>query len=287
MKLIKYPAILAVLLLALAAGAQTKQSQPQVPPEVLDRIAQEDWFTADLKLDNQPYATIRAALDKRIAKGESPAFLEREFRLQGQDIYDSQKIFRWAYAAYRKQKLAPNQTLYSEINAAMDRNGKPGAYDWVRLRFLVSSSQGFLRPTAELIQVGRRLFEVRDDDEEVLFQWIHNLQNSESLDERKLSLEFAREEVRKRPKDGYWQLLLANSVRSIVGYATPIPPYKDMQWQIFEYTKALKLLPANYPGRSGIIKSIVLKRLFYDKNKKLYIPTQKEIDEAVKNTTLR
>lgn len=290
MKTINHLKTLAVfLLITFNTGAHTAWSQSAMPPEIQDRLDQENWLTADLKLDNRLYAATRAAVDKRIRQGEKPANLQRLFQLQGKEIYDPQKIFRWSYAAYRAQKIETDQNFLLGIRDAMDRNRKPGAYDWVRLRFLVASLQGFLRPTPQLILVGRRLLKVRYDDQEVMYQWIHNLSLSQSLDERKLGLALARDEAQKHPRDGRWQLLVARAVSLVLEHSVPSIDlsYKNIQWEIAEYKKALALLPANHPARKGIIKQIVLRQLLYNSKGEKQLPSQATIDNAIKNTNLR
>ena len=281
--------LVVVLLATLSLGAHTARCQSSMPPEIQDRLDQQNWMTADLNLDNRQYAATRAAIDKRILQGEKPANLERLFHLQGKENYDPQKIFRWSYAAYRAQKLQTNQNFLIGVRDVMDRNLKPGAYDWVRLRFLVASLQGFLRPTPELIIVGRRLLKVRYEDQEVMYQWINNLRNSQSLDERKLGLALSRDEAQRRPRDGRWQLLVANATESVLEHSVPFIDlsYKDLQWEIAEYKKALALLPSNYVSRESIINSIVLRQLMYNSRGEKQIPSQATIDDALKNTTLR
>lgn len=281
--------VIVFLLIAFNSGTHTAFCQSAMPPEIQDRLDQQDWLTADLQLDNRPYAATRAAIDKRIRQGEKPANLERLFRLQGKEAYDPQKIFRWSYAAYRAQKLETDQNFLLGIRDAMNRNLKPGAYDWVRLRFLAASLQGFLRPTPQLILVGRRLLKVRYDDEEVMYQWIHNLSLSQSIDERKLGLALARDEAQKHPRDGRWQLLVARAVSLVLEHSVPSIDlsYKDIQWEIAEYKKALALLPANHSARKGIIRTIVLRQLLYNSNGEKQVPSQAMIDNATRNTTLR
>ncbi len=277
------------LLITFNTGARTAWCQSAMPPEIQDRLDQENWLTADLKLDNRLYAATRAAIDKRIRQGEKPANLERLFQMQGKEIYDPQKIFRWSYAAYRAQKIETDQNFLLGIRDAMDRNLKPGAYDWVRLRFLVASLQSFLRPTPQLIVVGRRLLKVRYDDPEVMYQWISNLSFSQSLDERKLGLALARDEVQKHPRDGRWQLLAADAVDLVLEHSVGITDlsYKDIQWEIAEYKKALALLPVNHTARKGIIRRIVSRQLLYNSKGEKQLPSQATIDNAIKNTNLR
>ena len=290
MKIINYLKMLTIfLLIAFALGAHSAFCQSAMPPEIQERLNQQDWLNADLKLDNRPYAATRAAIDKRIKQGEKPANLERLFRLKGKEAYDPQKIFRWSYAAYRQQKIQTDQNSLIGIRDAMNRNLKPGAYDWVRLRFLVASLQGFLRPTPQLINVGRRLLRVRYDDQEVMYQWINNLSLSQSIDERKLGLALARDEAQKRPRDGRWQLLVANCVSLVLEHSVGITDlsYKDTQWEIAEYKKALSLLPKNHAARKETIKTIVLMQSLYNSKREKQVPSQKMIDDAVKNTKLR
>ncbi len=277
-----------VIFLVMGMATQSVLSQSQIPAGVIESQAQRNWLTADIKLDNRPYAATRAAIDKRIQQGERPANLERSFRLKGKEVYDPQKIFRWAYAAYRQQKIEPQENFLSNVEAAMDRNLKPGAYDWVRLRFLVSSLRFFAaRPTAELIKVGRRLLKVRYNDEEVMFHFVRDLQGSPVLRDRKLSLSLARDEIQRRPKDAYWQWLVADGVRLITEYRTGFASPKDNQWQIAEYKKALALLPARDPNRKTLINAIVHMQLLYNGNGKMQLITPEKVAEALKNTNLR
>ena len=282
--------IVRVIITLLMLGVLTRPvlSQSQIPAGVLKRQAQQDWLTADLTLDNRSYAATRAAIDERIRQGEKPANLERQFRLQGKEIYDAQKIFRWAYAAYRLQKIDPQDNFLSRVESAMDRNLQPGVYDWVRLRFLISSLRFFAaRPTAELIKVGRRLLKVKYNDEEVMFHFVRNLQGSTLLKDRKLSLALARDETQRRPKDAYWQWLVADGVRLITEYRTGFASPKDNQWQIAEYKKVLALLPATDPNRKDLIDAIVRMQLLYDAEGKMQLITQEKVDNAMRNTNLR
>ena len=287
MKLVQIIRAFALLLL-LVIATHSALSQSQIPPEIQERLEQQDWLTADIKLDNRPYAATRAAIDKRIRQGEKPAILERLFRLKGKDAYDPQKIFRWAYAAYRLQKTNPQDNLLSTVESAMNSNPKPGAYDWVRLRFLISSQRFFAaRPTEELIVVGRRLLKVRYEDEEVMYYFVKDLQGSGSLQNRKLSLALARDEAQKRPKDGYWQWLVADAVRLVTQRRGPFASPKDTQWQIAEYRKALSLLPTNDSNRKILMEAIARMQLLYDDNGKMQLVTQEKVDEAVRNMKSR
>ena len=287
MKLVQIFRSIALLLL-LGLATQPALSQPQIPADVAERMTQQDWLTADIKLDNRPYAATRTAIDKRIRQGEKPANLERLFRLKGKEIYDAQKIFRWAYAAYRLQKTDPQDNLLSTVESAMNRNSQPGAYDWLRLRFLISSQRFFAaRPTDELIKLGRRLLKVRYEDEEVMYYFVRDLQGSRKLPDHKLSLALARDEAQKRPKDAYWQWLVANAVTSVVGYKTGFASPKDNQWQIAEYEKALLLMPRSDPNRKRLLDSIIRMQMLYDANGKMQLITEEKVDEAMKNSPLR
>ena len=276
------------LLIILSLTAQTAFGQIRVPAEVQERLRQQDWLTADIKLDNRPYAKIRASLDERVARGEKPINLERRYRLQGQDAYNPQKIFRWAYSAYLLQQAKPEQNFLSGVEAALNRNLKPGAYDWIRLRFLVSSERFFAsRPTAELIKVGRRLLQIRYDDDDVMFDFVRMLQESQSMDERKLSLALARDGAQKNPRDAYWQWAVANSLDSVVHYATVIPSYRDAQQEIAEYKKTLQLMPTNDPNRRGVVETIVHLQLLYDSKGNRLPYGDNTLADALKKTTLR
>lgn len=284
-QIVKTSAIL--LLIMLGITAQKALCQPQIPIEVQQRLAQQNWMTADFKLDNRPYAKIRSALDTRIARGEAPINLEQRYRLKGTDIYDSQKIFRWAYSAYRLQEVKSDQNFLSDVEAAMDYNLKPGAYDWIRLRFLIASDRFFAsRPTAELIKVGRCLLQTRYNDDDVMFGFVRMLQESQSLKERKLSLSLAHDAAQQKPRDAYWQWAVANSVSSVVEYATATPPYEANQWEIAEFKKTLQLLPAKDSNRKELIRTIVHLQLLYDSNGKRLPYGDHTLEEALKNTTL-
>lgn len=245
-----------------------------------------DWLTADWTEDNSKYAATRVQIDKLISQGQKPAILATRYRLRGNDRYDSQKIYRWSYASYRKQKLAPEQNALIGVNEAMNLNLRPGAYDWVRLRFLVTSMQLFMRPTSESIALGRRLLRAKKNDEDVAFCLERNLQYSQSLEDRKEAVVMSRANARKHPRDVYWQWMVADSVRFVNDF-TGKPTYKGNQETMTEYKKTLQMLPLDHPYRKRIIRELVYLDLNFDSEGKPVKWTSKMYREALKNTTLR
>ena len=274
-----------VLMLAmLAVKPQSALSQPV--DTLAAREARRDWMQVELTLDNSAYAATRAQIDKLIRQGEKPSTLKARYKLKGREQYDSQKIFRWAYSAYRQQKLNPQINGLIGIEEAMDRNLRPGAYDWVRLRFLVGSLQGFLKPTMELIEVGRRLLKVRYDDEEVMFHFIRNLKGSQSLADRKQAVSLARANASKYPRDVYWQWTLANTLTGVNSF-TAYPTYAGNQAEIREYRKTLQMLPSVHPNRQRIIDTLVHLDMEFDAKGNRQRPTYEDYKEALRNTTLK
>jgi len=276
----------AAMLLAML-GAQLRPALAQQEPDTLAaREAKQDWTRAELTLDNSGYAATRAQIDRLVRQGQKPDTLVFYSRLRGKDIYDPQKIFRWAYASYKKQKVNPNQNVLSGVEEVMNHNLRPGAYDWVRLRFLIASLQMFQRPTMQLIGVGRRLLNEKRNDEEVTYHFIRNLKDSESLTDTREAVSLARANSRRHPRDVYWQWLVADTVSAVNDYAG-IPTYKGSQDTIAEYKKTLRLLPPGHPYRQRLIDGIVRLQILYDANGKKKVWTMEAYKAALRTTNLR
>lgn len=277
--------LFSTMLFVLSAQPQLARSQ-QAPDTLGAREAKRDWMQAELTLDNSGYAATRAQVDRLIRQGQKPATLEFYSRLQGRDIYDAQKIFRWAYSSYRVQKLNPTQNVLSGVEEAMNRNLRPGAYDWVRLRFLIASLQMFLRPKMQLIDVGRRLLQEKHNDEEVTFHLVRNLNDSELLSDRKEAVVLARAGAYKHPQDLYWQWQLADALRAVDDFSWK-PSYQGSQAAVAQYKKILRVLPTEHPARLSIIKYIVQREMMFDANGNPQTFSYKAYQKALKNTNMR
>ena len=268
-----------LLTFSLCFFSQYTLAQPQEAWE--KRQAAMDWTTVELTLDNADYAATRLAIDKAIRSGASPTSLAARYRLQGKEKYDTQKIFRWAYASYRKYKLKPNANSLLGVGEAMNYNLKPGAYDWVRLRFLVTSLS-FMPNADTLVVVGRRLLKIQPKDEEVVFHLVRNLQNSKSLSNRKEAVVLARQWAKKYPRDVYWQWSVASAIGA-VDMHDGLPTYAYNEESLAEFREVLRMLPAKHPHRPRVIGNIVRLSLKFDGQGR---PAWKKWDRQVYKATL-
>ncbi len=265
-------------------GSYPSLAQPSPRDSVAVREARMDWLQADMSLDNSAYATTRAAIDKQIKAGTQPSALVQAYRLEGTDVGDTRKIFRWAYAVYLQQRQKPNTNALIEAHSIMNRNLRPGAYDWIRLRFLVASL-GSLEQPDQLIPVGRRLLRRVYDDSEVMLRLLRLLSRSQNKEDRRLALALAREQLRNDPKDAYKQWLVSDATMFYLTYAGHT--FEGNKQIIAEMLKTLRMLPANDPNRRGLVEAIVIYQLHYDANGKPRHLSIEEINRAIANTDLK
>ena len=277
--------VMGALFLLCALGNHSLLSQPLPGDSLAVREARRDWLQADLTLDNSAYANTRKAIDKQVRSGVKPTTLVQQYRLKEKDAYDPSKIFRWAYAVYRQQKAQPNRNVLLGVSTVMDRNLRPGAYDWVRLRFLIASLVRIERGDA-LAPVGRRLLQQKYDDEEVMFHYVRALTLSEDKEDRRVALALAREQSRKFPKDVYWQWMVADATNLYLRYGGVIT-YEENNQILTEMNKTLRLLPADDPQRKRLIEAIVIYQMHYDANGEKQHHTADEINQAIADTKLR
>ena len=266
-------------------GGHAVLSQTSPSDSLAVREARRNWLQADLTLDNAAYAATRSAIDKQVRSGVRPDTLVQRYRLQDKDSSDNRKIFRWAYAVYRQQKAKPNRNILLDVNSVMERNLKPGAYDWIRLRFLIAGLAGLERGDA-LVPVGRRLLTRKYDDEEVMFHYVRALTTSGAKEGRRVALALAREQANEHPKDVYWQWMVADATDSYFDYGGTLT-YQENQQVVAELMKTLRMLPAKHPERKRLIEAIVIWQTGFDANGKRQDLSAAEINSAIANTTLR
>ena len=261
-------------------------SQPAPSDSLAVRQARSDWMQADFSLNNSAYATTRKAIDTQIKAGTKPLTLVQAYRLQGADVGDTRKIFRWAYAVYQQQRrINPvNTNDLIEVNSMMKRNGRPGAYDWIRLRFLIAS-MGRLEQPDLLIPVGRRLLQRVYDDPEVMFRWVRLLSLSQDKENRRLGLALAREQLRNDPTDAYKQWAVSDATSLYLSYAGTT--FEENNQMLVEMKKTLTMLPAKDPNRKRLIEAIVIWQLHFDATGEPAHHSIDEINRAIANTTLR
>ena len=278
--------VCASLLLMGLLGSHPLLSQSSPGDSLAVRQARQDWMQADFSLDNSAYAATRKAIDKQIKEGAKPSTLVQTYRLQGKDVGDTRKIFRWAYAVYREQKTKGTVDTNALIGSSsmMNRNLRPSAYDWIRLRFLIAS-MGELEQPDSLIPVGRRLLLRVYNDPEVMFRSARLLSLSQDKENRRLGLALARDQLQKDPTNAYKQWEVSDATRLYLGYAGTT--FEDNNQMLGEMKKTLRMLPSKDPNRKRLIEAIVVWQLHYDAQGNRRHPTLKEINQAIANTTLR
>lgn len=259
-------------------------SQPTPRESVAAREARMDWLQAEMSLDNSAYATTRKAIDTQIKAGTKPSTLVQAYQLQGKDIGDTRKLFRWAYVVYLQQRQNPNTNALIEAHSMMNRNLRPGAYDWIRLRFLVASL-GNLEQPDQLIPVGRRLLHRVYNDSEVTLRLLRLLSRSQDKENRRLALSLAREQLRNDPTDAYKQWAVSDATMFYLRYSGLT--FEENKQIIAEMTKTLRMLPAKDPNRKGLVEALVIYQLHFDANGKPAHHSVDEINRAIANTTLK
>ncbi len=261
------------------------QTSPRL--SLAERQARQDWLQADLSLDNSAYAATRSAINKQIKSGIKPTTLVQKYELKGKDVGDSQKIFRWAYAIFREQRSisAPDINALIRASSMLDRNLRPGAYDWIRLRYIIAS-MGQLEQPDSLIPVGRRLLKQKYDDPEVMLRLVRQLSGSQDKENRRLALALAKQQLQQDPTDPYKQWAVSDATNSYLSFGGPIT-FKANKQIVAEKEKTLRLLPANSEHRKRLIAAIVVYRLHFDANGKKLHHTLAEINQAIANTDLK
>jgi len=259
-------------------------SQPASRDSLAVRQARQDWLQADFSVDNSTYAVTRAAINKQLSAGVKPSTLVQRYELNGKDVGDPRKIFRWAYAIYLQQKTEPDTNDLIKASSMLDRNLHPGAYDWIRLRFLVASMGGLERPDA-LTPIGRRLLKRKYDDPQVMFYFVRQMMRSQNREDRRVALALARQQLQQNPTDPYRQWAVSDATMFYLRYAGLT--FEENKQILAEMEKTLRMLPASDKERKRLIEAIVVYRLHYDSNGKKLHHTLAEINQAIANTNLK
>jgi tetratricopeptide (TPR) repeat protein len=200
------------------------------------------------KGDNQDFAEARKLIDQETTGGQAPEALVTRYKtVIKDDPMNPLVLFRWAYAL-RKAALASNPFSTKkalEALEAMNRNGKPHPYDYVRLQFLLASD---LWPSVALKPLGRRLLQYNPDDQVVLFQLVVDLKNSMLPGDINEALALAKKMVQQDPKSARNHALLAGAYDSVANY-TKQQSFANKA--VAEYQLYLKLAPPNANFRAG------------------------------------
>ena len=218
-----------------------------------DKYRQNIFFPSTLtsavwKGDNQGYAQARQVIDQETSGGQGAAALVNRYQAQAnQSPTNPLAVFRWAYAS-RKAALTSNPfsiTIADQALDALNRDGKPHPYDYVRLQFLLASD---VWPVSSLEPLGKRLLQYKADDQPVQFQLVVDMGSSTALGDRKEALAIALDLVRRDPKNPRDHALLAGAYSS-QWMLTKERSVADRA--IAEYQLYLKLAPANGNFRRG------------------------------------
>ena len=146
------------------------------------------WMKEAWNGNNAPYMKARKELDPiRNANKNRPVLLQKVRDQYNHNPKDSLALFRWAYVAYWSPSTLKESERY-DILRAFDRAPSPHVYEYTRSRFLFQSKAS-LDP--KLKEAGARLIEHDPTDRVNFLCQAIVLSCSDSLDDRKMAVEYA------------------------------------------------------------------------------------------------
>ena len=281
----KTSTLMMALLVAVTACNGNSQEISQAERANLDSLRHqtldEDWYyqgwtSEQFTGNNKPFHEIRMGLRRLIKRNalrvKLPLF-EKEARA---DPYNSKLQFRWVMTAlelYDRKKSnpigQPSDGSLSKWRDALSFASQPKAYDYTRLRFLITTenamTMGKYASDERLKNVGKRLLKIQPKDKFVSY-WVRQLMSySSSLEDKYENLRYARQLVKAKPKDSNAQSELAGSYLDL-WMVTKRRSHANTA--IAQYKKWLQMAPKNDPFRPNAehwIKAIPKGQAFWEK----------------------
>lgn len=206
------------------------------------------------------YRHIRLSTDQAFRKKLSRARLQQYARYERQaqgKPSDAQAQFRWAYAAFNAALRMPSgsreqQMTFGLVSNALARPKSPRAYEYARLRFLVTAA---ISPDTRLKTVGRRLVSRNPKDYDVKYLLTDILDPGSNPAEKREALSYAQD------------LFHLDARRSTPGVHAVIGSIYWRSWRrtktqedadnaIAAYQRFLQLAPSNHYYRKGAERMI-------------------------------
>ena len=245
-----------------------------------NQMIDEDWFyqgwtTEPLNGDNKPFHDIRMGL-RQLGKRNSLKAKLTQFSREAQANPSDPKLqYRWVMCAYmlydRNAENQPGKRVESSLwkwRNALSFAVQPKAYDYTRLRFLITTenamTMGKYGSDERLKSLGKRLLKIQSKDEFV-FYWQRQLLSRSSSSQDKLdNLHYAQMSVKSKPKDANAQGELAGSYRDL-WMVTKRRSHANTA--VAQYQKWLQMASKNDPFRSNAthwVKSIPKTQLLWE-----------------------
>ena len=146
------------------------------------------WMQEKWTGNNLPYRKARQELDSVLNANKNRPLLIQKVREQyNRKPNEALALFRWAYVAFWSPSTVKKPERY-DILRAFDRIASPHVYDYTRIHFLLESDTV---PDPKLKAAGARLTEHDLTDRLNFLYQATMLSYSDSLDDRKLAVEYA------------------------------------------------------------------------------------------------
>lgn len=234
------------------------QAERDQSDSLRNQMLDEDWFyrgwtNEPLAGNNKPFHDIRMEL-RRLGKSNS---LKNKLPLFAKEAkvnpYNPKLQYRWVMGAYmlfnRNAENQPGKRVESSLwkwRNALSFAVQPKAYDYTRLRFLITTenamTMGKYASDARLKSLGKRLLEIQPKDEFVSY-WVRQLKsNNPSLEDKIENLRYAEKLVKAKPRDANARGELAGSYLDL-WMVTKRRSHATMA--VAQYKKWLQLAPKN------------------------------------------